>query len=67
MTTKAVSYIVAPEASPIAATSQRLAAVVRPLTVRPLRRIAPAPRKLMPETTEAAMREKSAWEKLFGS
>ena len=28
--------------------------------------IAPAPRKPMPETTEAAMREKSAWAKLFG-
>ena len=41
---------------PIAATIQRLAAVVSPRTVRPWRMIAPAPRKPMPVTICAAIR-----------
>src|SRR5947209_15143966 len=45
---------------PIAATAQRLAAVVRPRTFMPSRMIAPAPRKPMPVTICAAMRVGSA-------
>src|SRR5512133_2552916 len=41
---------------PIAATTQRVAAVVSPRTDRPWRMIAPAPRKPMPVTTWAAIR-----------
>src|SRR5436189_288322 len=41
---------------PIAATSQRVAAVVSPRTERPCRMIAPAPRKPMPLTICAAIR-----------
>src|SRR2546421_3383811 len=41
---------------PIAATSQRVAAVVRPRTDSPCRMIAPAPRKPMPLTICAAIR-----------
>src|SRR5580765_1193933 len=41
---------------PIAATSQSVAAVVKPRTERPCRMIAPAPRKPMPVTIWAAMR-----------
>ena len=44
-------YIPAPAASPMAATSQRLAAVVSPLTRIPERRITPPPRNPMPTTT----------------
>src|SRR5438270_12685908 len=45
---------------PIAATSQRVAAVVRPRTESPCRMIAPAPRKPMPLTICAAIRVGSA-------
>ena len=41
----------APEAIPTAATTQRLAAVVRPRIVKPWRKITPAPRKPIPVTT----------------
>src|SRR5581483_5449373 len=44
---------------PIAATSQSVAAVVRPRTERPCRMIAPAPRKPMPVTICAAIRDGS--------
>ena len=53
------TYIPPPDAMPIAATNQRPAAVVSPLIVIPSRRMAPAPRKPIPETTEAAMRDGS--------
>jgi hypothetical protein len=43
-------------AMPIAATSQRLAAVVNPRIVKPWRKISPAPRKPIPVTTCAATR-----------
>ncbi len=46
----------APAAMPIAATIQRLAAVVSPRTETPWRRIAPAPRKPTPVTICAAIR-----------
>src|SRR5438094_1539313 len=45
---------------PIAATTQSVAAVVRPRTDSPSRMIAPAPRKPMPVTICAAMRVGSA-------
>src|ERR671939_18760 len=45
---------------PIAATSQNVAAVVRPRTDSPCRMIAPAPRKPIPVTICAAMRVGSA-------
>src|SRR5579884_702404 len=44
---------------PIAATSQRLAAVVRPRIVNPWRKMTPAPRKPMPVTICAATRDGS--------
>src|SRR5579883_1947414 len=47
-------------ASPTAATAQTLAAVVRPWTVWLRRRIKPAPRKPIPLTTWAAIREGSS-------
>src|SRR5262249_43270544 len=46
----------APTAIPIAATSQRVAAVVRPRTESPWRMMAPAPRKPIPVTICAAIR-----------
>src|SRR5688572_20702731 len=54
---------------PMPATSQSVAAVVRPRTVRPWRMMAPAPRKPIPVTICAAMRVgsnmiPSRWEKL---
>ena len=55
----AATYIPAPEARPIAATSQRLAAVVRPLIRRPECMIAPPPRNPMPTTTFEAIRPPS--------
>ena len=58
--TKTLSaYIAAPAHRPIAATSHKPAAVVNPCTEIPVRRIAPAPRNPMPETTDAAIREGS--------
>src|ERR671924_224197 len=45
---------------PIAATTQSVAAVVRPRTARPCRMIAPAPRKPIPVTICAAIRVGSA-------
>ena len=59
VTKTATTYIPAPAVMPSAATSHRLAAVVSPRTVMPVQRIAPAPRKPIPETTDAAMREAS--------
>ena len=47
----AIQYMPAPISKPIAATSQMLAAVVSPRTVDVVRKIVPAPRKPMPETT----------------
>src|SRR6187431_2414209 len=49
--TAATVYEPRPAAMPIAALTQIVAAVVRPWTFSPLRRIAPAPRKPMPVTT----------------
>ena len=46
----------APQASPTAAANHIVAAVVSPFTFNPWRRIAPAPRKPIPETTCAAIR-----------
>src|SRR5438874_10521952 len=51
----APSQYPAPDAIPIAATSQSEAAVVRPRTERPWRMIAPAPRKPIPLTICAAI------------
>ena len=48
-------------AIPKAAAIQRVAAVVMPVTVKPLRIMAPAPMKPMPVTTWAATREGSFW------
>src|SRR5467141_2566719 len=45
-----------PTTIPIAATTQMVAAVVKPLTSDPVRRMAPAPRKPTPVTICAAMR-----------
>ncbi len=42
--------------TPIDATHQSVAAVLRPLILLPFRKITPAPRKPMPDTTWAAMR-----------
>jgi hypothetical protein len=53
-------YIRKPTATPMAATTQIVAAVVRPVTCSPSRMMAPAPRKPMPETIWAAMRVMSA-------
>lgn len=50
-----------PTARPTHDTAQRLAAVVRPLTEKPSRRIVPAPRKPMPLTTCAGILEISRW------
>src|SRR6185437_8760860 len=51
---------------PIAATIHSEAAVVSPRTVRPFRMIAPAPRKPMPLTTCAAIRDGSRRTRTFG-
>jgi hypothetical protein len=53
------AYMPGPADSPIAATSQRPAAVVSPWTETPVRRIAPPPRNPIPVTTDAAIREVS--------
>ena len=50
------SYMPAPTATPIAATTQSEAAVVSPRTLIPYLMIAPAPRKPIPETTYDATR-----------
>src|SRR5690606_37903307 len=50
-----------PQARPMAATTQRLAAVVRLRTVPPRWMMTPAPRKPMPTTTYEATRVTSAW------
>ena len=52
-------YIPPPAHRPIAATSHSPAAVVRPWTLIPVRRIAPPARKPMPDTTDAAIRDAS--------
>ena len=49
-----------PAARPTAATAHTLAAVVRPRTVWPRAMMEPAPRKPMPDTTWAAMRDGSS-------
>jgi len=46
-----------PAAIPIEATTHNPAAVVRPLTTAPSRKMAPAPRKPTPVTIWAAMRD----------
>ncbi len=46
----------APQAMPMAALSQTVAAVVRPRTVSLLTKMTPAPRKPIPETICAATR-----------
>lgn len=56
----AAVYMPPPTASPIPATDQRLAAVVRPRTTSPRRSIDPAPRKPIAETTWAATRDGSS-------
>src|ERR1700733_2479228 len=56
----AARYRPPPTARPIAATVQMLAAVVRPFTISPRARMAPAPRKPIPETTCAAIRDGSS-------
>jgi hypothetical protein len=50
-----------PQARPIAAITQRLAAVVRLWTVDPCRKMIPAPRKPIPVTTVDATRVTSNW------
>lgn len=59
-------YMPPPTASPIAATDQRLAAVVRPRTISPRNKIEPAPRKPIPDTTCAAIRDgsRTTWSRL---
>ena len=52
-------YAPDPSAIPIAATAQSVAAVVSPRMVSPWRMIAPAPRKPMPLTIWAEMRDGS--------
>src|SRR6187549_3224629 len=52
----AISNFPAPAAVPIAALTQIVAAVVRPLMFIPLRRMAPPPRNPIPVTICAAMR-----------
>ena len=52
----ATPHAPAPAAMPTAATAHRLAAVVRPRTLTPYLRIAPAPRKPIPDTICAATR-----------
>ena len=54
--TAAISHSPAPAAIPIAAAVHRLAAVVRPRIEVPYLRIAPAPRKPIPDTIWAAIR-----------
>ena len=51
--------MLAPHAMPTAAESHTVAAVVSPRTVSLLTKMTPAPRKPIPETTWAAMREGS--------
>ena len=52
---------------PIAAVAQRLAAVVRPRIDVPYLRIAPAPRKPIPDTIWAATRDVSVGSEPFGA
>ena len=54
-----IKNIPAPVANPIAEIIHRLAAVVRPRTVIPSCKIVPAPKKPIPLTTEAAIRDES--------
>jgi hypothetical protein len=56
VTAAAITYWPTPSAMPGAAASQMVEAVVRPMTLPPSRRIAPAPRNPMPVTMLAAMR-----------
>ena len=65
--TTATNQAPAPAAMPTPAVAQRLAAVVRPRTDVPYLRIAPAPRKPMPETIWAAIREGSVGIEPFGA
>ena len=58
--TAASTYSPAPAREPIAAAHQSVAAVLRPRMLSPSRRITPAPRNPMPETTWAATRVGSA-------
>ena len=59
---RATGYQAIPQAMPMAAATQILAAVVRPRTMEPWRMMVPAPRKPTPVTIWAAMRAGS----LFG-
>jgi hypothetical protein len=52
----AYSEYPAPARTPIAAEHQSVAAVLRPRTLIPSRKISPAPRKPIPDTTWAATR-----------
>ena len=60
VTAMPMKYIPAPRARPIPAVAHIPAAVVSPFTVLPFLNITPAPRKLMPLTTCAAIRAGSA-------
>ena len=57
--TIASTYIPYPHRHPIAAAHQTVAAVVKPLTVSPCLKIIPAPKKPIPDTTCAMIRELS--------
>src|SRR5205823_2546998 len=56
----ATAYNPAPDRAPTAAEHHSVAAVLRPRTLRPSRRITPAPRNPMPDTIWAATRVGSA-------
>src|ERR687890_612928 len=64
--TAATIHAAPPAAIPTAAVAHRLAAVVRPRTDPPYLRIAPAPRKPIPDTIWAATRDGSVGIVPFG-
>jgi len=53
-------YMPSPDSVPIAAEHHNVAAVLSPLMFSPFRRITPAPKKPMPDTTCPALRKSSS-------